>query len=114
MGLEVDALGGAPGLMLRPWAEALGGWGAAREFLASLAGSPATYRCGLALAWPDGTVHTSLGTVIGTIVPATVEGSGVEPCFQADGTDQALAALPETEADRIHHRATALRTLLQR
>lgn len=114
VGLEVEALGGAPGLVLRPWAEALGGWEEARQFLGSLAGSRATYRCGLALAEPDGTVRTALGSVTGTIVPPTVDGFGVEPCFQADGTDVSLAALPPDERDRVHHRALALKALLQR
>lgn len=113
VGLEVEALGGAPGLMLRPWAEALGGWEEARRFLETIAGSPAIYRCGLALAWPDGTVRTALGSLAGTLVPPTVDGPGVEPCFLADGTDLPLPALPQDERDRIHHRATALRTLLQ-
>lgn len=112
VGLEVDALGGAPGVMLRPWAEALGGWGEARAFLETLACSPATFRCGLALAWPDGRVQTALGSVAGVLVPPTGDGPGVEPCFRAEGTEGSLSALPAAERDRIHHRAVALRLLL--
>jgi XTP/dITP diphosphohydrolase len=112
VGLEVDALGGAPGVMLRPWVESLGGWAEACAFLATLEGSPATYRCGLALAWPDGTVRTALGSVTGTIVAPIGEGPGTEPCFRADGTDAPLPALSAAERDRVHHRAVALRLLL--
>lgn len=110
-GLEVDALGGAPGLDTRPWADALGGWSAARAALAAHAGSAARFRCALALAWPDGTVRTALGTTEGEIVAAAGPGVGLEPCFVARGTDRPLSAVdPETRA-RVHYRVAALRAL---
>lgn len=52
VGLWVEALGGGPGVDLKPWAESLGGWEAARAALAAVAGSRAVYRCGLALCGP--------------------------------------------------------------
>lgn len=104
VGLEVDALGGRPGLETRRWAEALGGWVAARSALP--VGSGATYACGLALAWPDGTVQTALGTVRGLIVPARGEGPGFEPCFVPEGDARTLAELGPS--DPSHHRSRAL------
>ncbi|MEQ1501347.1 MAG: non-canonical purine NTP pyrophosphatase [Myxococcota bacterium] len=111
-GVEVEALGGAPGLDTRPWAEALGGWNAARAALAQVAGSRATFRCALAVGWPDGTVRTADGAARGVIVPATGDGVGLEPCFVVDGTDRPLAALAPEVRDRVHHRSVAFRALL--
>jgi XTP/dITP diphosphohydrolase len=109
VGLEVDALGGRPGLETRRWADSLGGWDAARTELARVAGSGATYACGLALAWPDGRVETALGRVRGTIVAARGDGPGLEPCFVPDGETRTLAELGESSP--LHHRSLALRSL---
>lgn len=110
VGLEVDAMGGRPGLETRRWAESLGGWGPARAALARVAGSSATYACGLALAWPDGRVIEALGAVRGTITAPRGDGPGLEPCFVPDGEARTLAELGA--AHPRHHRSIALRALL--
>jgi XTP/dITP diphosphohydrolase len=112
-GLEVDALGGAPGLETRRWAESLGGWPAARERLRDVIGSRARFRCALAIATPDGRVVTALGTTEGVIVPSTGEGVGLEPCFRADGTAVPLPSLTPEERGRVHYRAKALAQLVR-
>lgn len=109
--LEVDALGGLPGTGLRRWAEALGGWQVARATLAASVGSRATYRCALALAWPDGRVLTGEGAVAGTIARPRGAGPGLEPCFVPDGETRTLAELPPDARERLHHRARAWRAL---
>jgi XTP/dITP diphosphohydrolase len=111
-GLEVESLGGAPGLWTRRWADELGGWAPARAALAKLAGGRARFHCGLALAWPDGRVVSALGSTEGHLVPATVDGVGLEPCFVADGTTAPLPALSAADRERVHYRARALRALL--
>lgn len=112
-GLEVDALSGAPGLWTRRWADEQGGWPQARAALAQYAGSRARFHSALALVYPDGREFTGHGTTDGRIVPATVDGVGLEPCFLADGTSVPLPALPEDERRRVHYRARALDALLQ-
>lgn len=111
-GLEVDAYDGAPGLFTRRWAAERGGWQAA---LASLcreaAGSRARFCCGLAVAWPDGSVLTALGTTTGVISDMATQGHGLEPCFRADGTDQALCTLEQPLWEEIHYRSRAWRAL---
>lgn len=112
-GLEVDALGGAPGLFTRRWADDLGGWTAARAVLGAHAGSRARFHAALAMAWPDGRVLTARGTTEGRIVPATVEGFGLEPCFQADGTNVPLPVLPDEIRATVHYRVRAMRALMK-
>jgi XTP/dITP diphosphohydrolase len=111
VGLEVEALGGAPGTELRPWAEGLGGWPAARRALAEVAGSPATYVCGLALADAGG-VHAVEARTPGRVVAPRGEGPGVEACFVPHGDDRTLAELPWEDRVKVHHRAVALASLL--
>ncbi len=112
VGLEVEALDGAPGVALRPWAEALGGWPAARAELARVTGSAATYVCGVALAEAGGVVSVEARTP-GRIVAERGDGPGTEPCFVPEGETRTLAELPEEERRRVHHRAAALAALLR-
>lgn len=106
VGLWVDALGGAPGLELKRWAMARGGWEQAKaELYRSAAGSRATYRCGLALATPGGAVQLSVGEIEGTIVEGIGPGPGLQPCVRLDPP-------PDTPPGVAPHRALALRRLL--
>jgi len=118
-GLEVDALGGAPGLHSARWA----GAGASDEervqrLLAALAGVPeagrgARFVCVAALAWPDGRVEAATGTVRGRIVaaPAGSSGFGYDPVFVPDELDRTFAAASAAEKARLGHRGRALRAL---
>jgi XTP/dITP diphosphohydrolase len=111
-GLEVDALGGAPGLWTRRWAMEQGGWQAALDSLGAVVGSGAQFYCGLALAWPDGRMLTVLGSSRGHIVPPRVPGVGLEPCFQPEGAELPLPALPDELRRQLHYRAVAWRELV--
>jgi XTP/dITP diphosphohydrolase len=118
-GLEIDALGGAPGVRSRRWA------GAAADdrdrndrILAALAetsdaGRSARFRCVVALAWPDGHVETGEGSVGGTIVrrPEGEHGFGYDPIFFASEIGTTLAAAPLEAKQRVSHRARAMRAL---
>ncbi len=122
-GLEVDALGGAPGVRSARYAGKHGDDVANNaKLLAELADLPdrsARYRCVLALARPDGAiVATTSGSCEGRIVadgPRGAGGFGYDPCFIPAGRDVTMAELAPTEKDDLSHRgraAHAMRPLL--
>ena len=120
-GIEVDALGGAPG----PRSARYAGEGASDErnlqqLIRALKGIPAggrtaRYRCVTALAMPDGTeVHaeaTCEGALVGT--PRGAAGFGYDPIFVPAGWDTTMAELSDEQKDRISHRGRALRALAE-
>ncbi|MCL7454629.1 MAG: RdgB/HAM1 family non-canonical purine NTP pyrophosphatase [Anaerolineae bacterium] len=120
-GLEVDALGGAPGVRSARYA----GPGASdadryRKLLAELAGIPpgqraARFRCVVALALPDGPIHAADGTCEGEIGFAArgEHGFGYDPVFVVEGYGgKTLAELGPEEKNRISHRARAVEAAL--
>ena len=119
-GLEVDALGGAPGVYSARYAgPGAGDADRYRKLLGELAAVPegrraARFRCVIALAWPDGTVRTVEGTCEGQIgfVPRGEHGFGYDPVFIVDGRGgQTMAELPPEVKNRISHRARAVEAL---
>jgi XTP/dITP diphosphohydrolase len=125
-GIEVDALGGAPGVRTADWATRPDGgrdFGMAMDRLhAALAEAgapepqPARFRCCLVIAWPDGHTETVDGTVEGHVVwpRRGAEGHGFDPMFQPAGHDRTFAEMPHDEKNRISHRAKALGALVAR
>lgn len=122
-GLEVDALGGQPGVYTADWAETPTG----RDFamamrkvhdalLAAEATDPwtARFRCTLVLAWPDGHEEVFEGTAEGKLVwPIRgLEGHGFDPMFVPNGTALTFAEMRNDEKNRISHRARAIAALL--
>lgn len=120
-GLEVDALGGFPGVVSARW---LPGTDAdrVRGLLARLAGVPdaqrtARFRAVVALARPDGTLATATGTVEGRIAsePRGEGGFGYDPVFLVvDGGhagEVTMAELSAQEKGRLSHRGRAVRQL---
>jgi XTP/dITP diphosphohydrolase len=112
-GLEVDSLGGAPGVYSARYA----GDGASDEanvvkLLRALHESEeraAQFRCVLVLA-RDGDVITLFdGIVRGEIAPsrAGTDGFGYDPIFVPDGFSQTFATLGESVKNQISHRARA-------
>lgn len=117
-GIEIDGLGGAPGVRTADWAEGAGGRDFARamarawdELEAADAPEPRTARfcCTLVLAWPDGTDRVFEGRVNGRIVwPMRGNlGHGYDPIFQADGHEVTFGEMDRWEKNRISHRAKA-------
>jgi XTP/dITP diphosphohydrolase len=118
-GLEVDALGGAPGIYSARYA----GSGATdadnnRKLLAALQGVPpekrgAVYHCALVLYRPDGTYETFLGRWEGKILdrPLGEGGFGYDPVFFLPEQGVAVAQLPAEEKNRQSHRGQALAKL---
>ena len=118
-GLEVEVLGGAPGLH----SARLGGSGSSdalrrRLLLEKLHPHPqpwmARFRCVVALASPEGGVDLAEGTCLGEII-TTERGSagfGYDPIFLVQGTDYTMAELSLEEKNRLSHRAKAVKSLL--
>jgi len=118
-GLEVDALGGRPGVQSARY----GGPGrddAARvalllQELATVqqAQRSARFVCVVALVTPDGDSVTARGSCEGRILPAPrgAGGFGYDPIFAPEGRDVSLAELPADEKNRLSHRGRAVAAL---
>ena len=118
-GLEVDALGGAPGVRSARYAGpgATDADNVARllEALGDRSDRSARFRCVLALAGPDGATLTATGTLEGEIAraPAGTFGFGYDPVFLLPARGLTVAQLPFAEQQRISHRARAAAALLE-
>jgi XTP/dITP diphosphohydrolase len=113
-GLELAALGGFPGPLVKWMLAAAGESGLARTALA-LGDPRATARC--ALYYRDGSrVLIAEGSTTGTLVlPGRgAEGFGWDPVFQPDGCDRTFGELTGPEKDRFSHRGKAWRDLIAR
>ncbi|MEN0065469.1 MAG: non-canonical purine NTP pyrophosphatase [Myxococcota bacterium] len=111
-GIAIEALGGAPGLFTRRWAEERGGFEAAcDEVVRRALGSPAIYRCGLAWADPQGATIVALGEVPGRIVRPKAPGPGFEPVFAPDGLEHPMPVLPAEVRTAWHSRTRAWQAL---
>jgi XTP/dITP diphosphohydrolase len=119
-GLEVDALDGAPGVRSARYA----GPGADdvdryRKLLRALASVPqgqrsARFRCVVAVALPDGALHTAEGLCEGEIAfaPRGNHGFGYDPVFIVEGyRGKTMAELPPGLKNQISHRARALQAI---
>jgi XTP/dITP diphosphohydrolase len=123
-GLEVFALGGAPGVRSRRWAGATGTpdeVDAANnaELVRRLAGAPperrrARYRCVLVLLRGPGSVPESFeGSCAGRILehPAGTGGFGYDPYFFSDELQKSFGEATPEEKDRVSHRGRAMLSL---
>ena len=123
-GLEVDALGGRPGVFAARYA----GEGATyedncRKLLKELDGVPPASRTArfvtvAALAMPSGEAQVATGTLVGVIAEAYAgsQGFGYDPVFFVPELGRTLAELTAEEKNRISHRAKAfagLRAILK-
>src|SRR6185295_7569000 len=116
-GLEVEALGGAPGVFSARYAGADASDADRRALLLSeliKVGDPnrrARFVAVVAVATPAGEVlNTSEGICEGTITlaPRGTGGFGYDPLFIPDGHSETFAELPDTIKNQISHRARAL------
>ena len=122
-GLEVDALGGAPGIYSSRYAGDDGNARAnIRKLLKGLQGVPAgnrtaRFRCVLVLAVPDNE-HVPLiaeGVWEGRIAERTegLRGFGYDPVFLDERTGKCAALMSSEEKGRRSHRGLAARELLR-
>jgi len=115
-GLEVDALGGEPGIQSARYGGLKTDEERYRLLLKRLEGVPwekrsARFRCVIAIAFPGGEVHTFEGSCEGMInfEPRGQYGFGYDPVFYLPEYGLTMAELPPEEKNRISHRARALR-----
>ncbi len=120
-GLEVDALGGAPGVYSGRYS------GKERDYPANnakllheMAATPpgrrtARFRSVVALASPDGKLLLAEGRLEGVISvdPRGSNGFGYDPLFIPQGMGKTLAELSFEEKNRISHRAISLAEAVQ-
>lgn len=121
-GLEVEALGGAPGIYSARWAgptkdfsiamqrvhdevAAKGAWGSP--------GPVANFTAALCLAFPDGASEAFEGKVFGHLVwpPRGLHGFGYDPMFIPDGGSATFGEMHPDAKHAISHRARAFALL---
>jgi len=118
-GLEVDALGGKPGVRSARFAGRHGDDRANHEkLLRLLRGIPratrgAQYRCSLALAFPARLVSVTQGTWRGRIAeaPRGHHGFGYDPIFIVPRFGKTVGQLADSTKRRFSHRAMAARRM---
>ena len=116
-GIEVDALGGAPGIYSARYAgEPANDLANNRKLLENLEGIPSEKRtgrfvCVLALAKNGQIVQLSRGTADGIVLeaPRGENGFGYDPLFFVPNLKKTMAELSITEKRQISHRGEALR-----
>jgi XTP/dITP diphosphohydrolase len=119
-GLEVDALGGAPGV----WSARYAGEAATyednvRKLLQELEGvapdrRTARFSTVALVRWPDGREVAAIGTLEGDIITEArgANGFGYDPVFRpAEGNGRTFAEMTPEEKHRVSHRGRAFRTL---
>ena len=117
-GLEVEALGGRPGVYSARWAGPEKDFNLAMKRVAdelNVAGAwkepgpRANFTCALCLAWPDGEAHIFEGKVFGRLVwpPRGDRGFGYDPMFLPDGETLTFGEMDPADKHAISHRARA-------
>jgi XTP/dITP diphosphohydrolase len=114
-GLEIDALGGEPGVYSARWVGVDTPYSERfRIILERMAQTPpeqrtARFRCVIAIAGPDGVLATAEGVLEGMIAPEPqgAGGFGYDPIFYLPPCGRTVAELPAEVKNRISHRALA-------
>jgi XTP/dITP diphosphohydrolase len=120
-GIEVDALGGAPGVRSARWAEE-GDW--IPRLLRELAGTTGAergcrYVCAAAAAWPEPHARELVvrGVVEGHVAPEPrgTGGFGYDPIMvPTEGDGRTFAEMTDAEKHVLSHRGRAFRQLARR
>jgi XTP/dITP diphosphohydrolase len=121
-GLEVDALGGEPGVRTARYSGEDATYESnVRKLLVELAATGgdrrARFRTVVVVAWPGGREEVAEGTVQGRIAldARGAGGFGYDPIFVPDeGDGRTFAEMEGSEKDRLSHRARALSALAER
>jgi XTP/dITP diphosphohydrolase len=119
-GLEVEALGGQPGIHSARWGGAEKDFGLAMERVhAELEATGGAYRranfaCALALAAPNGEAVAFTGKVYGAITwpPRGKRGFGYDPIFVPDGYTETFGEMEPKLKNELSHRMRAFEKLM--
>ncbi|HTU71426.1 MAG TPA: non-canonical purine NTP pyrophosphatase [Candidatus Baltobacteraceae bacterium] len=120
-GIELDALGGGPGVDSAIYAGARTSW---PDRLATMmrevavrggAARGARFVCVMALILPDGREVVVRGDVRGEIAPELrgTNGFGYDPLFYYPPIGKTFGQIPEAEKNELSHRGRAARALIQ-
>lgn len=115
-GLEVDLLGGEPGLFSARYLPKPGATDADRRafLVEKLSQFPhpwyAHFHCTAVIATPEGATHAHTGNCYGQIIAEErgSNGFGYDPIFYISELGRTMAELPDDEKNRISHRGLAL------
>ena len=118
-GIEVDALGGAPGPLSARFSAEGSDEANLRKLIDAIERTPeeargARYRCVAVLVHPSGHEHIAEATVEGRLLtqPRGSGGFGYDPIFvPLDGDGRTMAELSPADKDAISHRGKAFRAL---
>ena len=120
-GLEVDCLGGAPGVYSARFSGVHGPDADSennKKLLRLMEDIPAPQRTGrfvsvITLVFPDGSIISAKGVCEGTICREVrgTGGFGYDPLFMPDGYKETFAELPQEVKNLISHRAKAIAQL---
>lgn len=116
-GIEVDALGGAPGVYSARYAGKDGDNAANNALLLKkmegVQDRRAHYTCAMALVTPDGKERVFEGRCYGRLEETLIGtgGFGYDPLFIPDGFQQTFGEIPAEVKNGISHRAKALALL---
>jgi XTP/dITP diphosphohydrolase len=119
-GLEVAALGGAPGIHAARWGGEARDFGLAmarvhRELTEKRASDfRANFTCALALAAPQGRTRVFEGKVFGMLTwpPRGLRGFGYDPIFVPEGYTQTFGEIAPAEKNALSHRMRAFEKLM--
>jgi XTP/dITP diphosphohydrolase len=116
-GLEVDALGGAPGVHSARYASNHDDAANNAKLLSvmhDVTNRAARFRCAIVLLFPDGRRVAVDGTCEGRIAtaPRGTHGFGYDPLFLVGNGERTMAELGADEKNAISHRGQALRALV--
>jgi XTP/dITP diphosphohydrolase len=119
-GLEVDALGGEPGVYSARYLGLPDGAIKNARLLEMLRDVPKSrrgcrYLCAICLITPEGTMHQFEGRCAGRVAfePAGKGGFGFDPIMLIPRLGRTVAELPDEEKNRISHRGRAARKLVR-
>ncbi|MCD6423955.1 MAG: RdgB/HAM1 family non-canonical purine NTP pyrophosphatase [Anaerolineales bacterium] len=119
-GLEVDALGGAPGLLSARYAPEPNATDKDRRLylIKNLEGTShpwkASFQCVVALVGPEGSPIVTSGSCPGDIIPEGRGhgGFGYDRIFRLEGSGLTMAELTTDQKNELSHRALAVKKLI--
>ena len=118
-GLEVNALGGAPGIYSARYSPKAGADDKDRRdyLIKQLQGQPkpwtAKFHCTVVLATTEGETHFAVGECHGEILPVErgAGGFGYDPIFMVSNLGKTMAELNMVEKNQVSHRSRAIKAI---